>query len=33
MFESWQKAVLWADSLRSSLPQPQSTESPRSRKR
>jgi len=33
MFESWQKAVLWADSLRASLPQPHTTEGPRSRKR
>jgi EAL and modified HD-GYP domain-containing signal transduction protein len=30
MFESWQKAVLWADSQRSSLPEP---EGPRSRRR
>jgi c-di-GMP phosphodiesterase len=30
MFESWQKAVLWADSLRSSLPE---AEGPRSRRR
>jgi EAL and modified HD-GYP domain-containing signal transduction protein len=32
MFESWQKAVLWADSLRGSLPNPH-TEAPRSRRR
>jgi c-di-GMP phosphodiesterase len=31
MFDSWQKAVQWADSLRSSLPEPES--SPRSRRR
>lgn len=31
MFESWQKAVAWADSLRSSLPEAES--SPRSRRR
>jgi EAL and modified HD-GYP domain-containing signal transduction protein len=32
MFESWQKAVAWADSLRGSLPNPR-TEAPRSRRR
>jgi c-di-GMP-related signal transduction protein len=32
MFESWQKAVAWADSLRGSLPNPH-TEAPRSRRR
>lgn len=32
MFESWQKAVAWADSLRSSLPEP-SDSAPRSRRR
>jgi len=33
MFESWQKAVQWADSLRNSLPHQQTTEAPRSRRR
>jgi EAL and modified HD-GYP domain-containing signal transduction protein len=33
MFESWQKAVAWADSLRGSLPQRASEEAPRSRRR
>jgi EAL and modified HD-GYP domain-containing signal transduction protein len=35
MFESWQKAVLWVDSLRSSLPEARdnSSTSPRSRRR
>jgi EAL and modified HD-GYP domain-containing signal transduction protein len=33
MFESWQKAVAWVDSLRASLPQPPTDTAPRSRRR
>jgi EAL and modified HD-GYP domain-containing signal transduction protein len=33
MFDSWQKAVAWADSLRASLPEKRDTSSPRSRRR
>lgn len=33
MFESWQKAVAWADSLRGSLPHSPTAESPRQRRR